>query len=128
VTPTPTLSPTPSPTPGLTPVSARLIATDPRTVKLTAGKPQLVTFFAYWCGTCLAMAPTLKGLEAGYINRVIFTYLDIDDPVAADLKYALRFRAEPEYFLLDADGRIVKRWADYVTIAEFQTWLDEAVK
>ena len=48
-TPTP-LPPTPTPLPTRIPVSSRIVATDPGTVELDSGMPQLIEFFAYWDG------------------------------------------------------------------------------
>ena len=50
------------------------------------------------------MAPVVHGLEAEYTDRMNFVYLDVDDPNTQELQNALGRRAQPEFYLLDADG------------------------
>jgi hypothetical protein len=56
------------------------------------------------------MAPVVHGLEAEYSDRMNFVYLDVDDPNTQELQSALGRRAQPEFFLLDADGNVIQRW------------------
>ncbi len=130
LTPTPTITPTPSITPTPPPPPAwmytRLPATDPLTVVLASGKPQLILFFAYWSGPSQAMSPIVEGLQAEFGDRVTFTYLDIDDPATQELKDSLGFSMEPQFFLLDKDGHIVRQWSGPVTVEELRQALTEA--
>jgi thiol-disulfide isomerase/thioredoxin len=143
----PTLTPTPTRTPFLTPtptitftpsltrtpmpvppwVSVQLHATDPRTVQLAAGKPQLIEFFAFWSGPSLAMAPVVQGVEKEYTGRINFIYLDIDDPATDQFKQQLHYRMEPHFFLLDAKGKVLQQWVGYVTVEQFRQALDSAL-
>ena len=97
-------------------------------MKLAAGKPQLVMFFAFWSGISQAMAPVVHSLEAQYPDRVIFTYLDIDDPATQSFKQQLGFRVEPHFFLLDAQGNVIKQWVGYVTYDQLRQALDAALQ
>lgn len=131
---TPTPSPTPAPTATATPVplppwlAAQLYATDPESVSLSAGRVQLVEFFAYWSGICLAMAPTLHNLEVEFGSQVNFIYLDIDDPAVGSLKKMLGFRLEPHFFLLDGGGKILRQWTGYVSYQELADALNVALR
>ena len=131
-TPTPsmTLTPTNTRTPLPFPpwINSKLSATDPRTVRLASGKVQLVQFFAYWNGPSQAMAPLLLGLEKEYKGRVNFVYLDIDNPTNNAFKQQLGFRMEPQFFLLDPQGKILKQWIGYVTVDQLRKAFDTALQ
>ncbi len=138
--PPPTATPyqTPTPTPSLTPTItntplpappwtyARLPAADPRSVQRSAGKPQLIVFFAYWSGPSQSMTPLLLGLESEYDGKVIFTYLDIDNPATLALQRSLGFRQEPHLFLLDAQGQVLQQWSGSVSLEQLRQALNEA--
>jgi len=126
ITPTPTNSRTPFPLPPW--ISSELHSTDPQTVKLSSGRIQLIEFFAYWSGHCQAMASILYGLEKEYTGRVDFSYLDIDNPANDIFKQQLLFRVEPQFFLLDPQGKILKQWIGYVTVEQFRNTLDSALQ
>lgn len=64
------------------------------------------------------MAPIVHGLEADWSDRIVFSYLDIDDPNTQPFKTALKYRVQPHMFLLDAQGNIVKQWLGRVSADE----------
>jgi hypothetical protein len=66
------------------------------------------------------MAPIVQALETEYQDRMIFSYLDIDDPATDIFQDQLRFSVEPQFFLLDPQGAILRQWTGYVTSAEFR--------
>ncbi len=119
---------TPTPTFPLSFGDMQFHVTDPATVELASGEYQFVEFFAYWCGTCRAMAPLLNGLEAQYKDHIQFVYLDIDNPATQPFKNDLHFRIEPEYFLLDGQGKVVKQWSGYLSRQDLQTVFDAVLK
>jgi len=131
LTPTPTLTLTPTPTRTALPappwVSAKLQATDPDTVKLAAGKPQLIEFFAFWSGPSQAMAPLIHGIEQEFSSEVNFIYLDIDDPAVKVFKRELGFRVEPHFFLLDGKGKVLQQWVGYVSVDTLRKALENAL-
>jgi len=61
------------------------------------------------------MAPMVHGLEAKYYGRIKFSYLDADDPQTADFQRALGFRYQPELYLLDANGTVLKKFVGFQT-------------
>lgn len=131
LTPTPTLTLTPTPTRTALPapawVSAKLEATDPDSVELAAGKPQLIEFFAFWSGPSQAMAPLIHGIEEEFSIEVNFIYLDIDDPAVGVFKRELGFRVEPHFFLLDGNGKVLQQWVGYVSIDTLRNALENAL-
>jgi thiol-disulfide isomerase/thioredoxin len=125
LTRTPTITPTPLPAPPW--VSSQLHATDPDIVQLASGRVQLVEFFAFWSGTSQAMAPIVHGLEDQYGSRMNFIYLDIDDPANSYFEHELGFRMEPQFFLLDPGGVVLRQWIGYVNREQFVSAFNAAL-
>lgn len=67
----------------------------------------------------MLMRPIVHGLEARYTDKILFTYLDIDDPQTSAIKQQLGYRVQPQFFLLDGQGNIVRKWLGSVTEEEF---------
>jgi hypothetical protein len=55
------------------------------------------------------MAPMVHRLEAEYFGRVLFTYLDADDPATQMFQSELGFIYQPEFYLLDGDGFVLQK-------------------
>lgn len=70
------------------------------------------------------MAPMVHGLEAEYFGRVTFTYLDADDPGTFDFQRELGFAYQPEFYILDANGNVLKKLVGFVTEDQFRAELD----
>ncbi|MEM7127560.1 MAG: hypothetical protein AAF702_14605 [Chloroflexota bacterium] len=56
------------------------------------------------------MAPVVHRLEAAYVDKIDFVYLDTDDPAVKPLLDELPLIARPHFFLLDEEGKILKDW------------------
>ena len=69
------------------------------------------------------LAHVVHGLEAKYFGRVRFAFLDADDPWTGKFRRELGFYYQPEFYLLAADGTVLKKWVGYITEQEF----DDAV-
>lgn len=74
------------------------------------------------------MAPIVHGLEAEYYGRVAFVYLDASDPATRDFQSQLGFRVQPEFYLLDGQGNVVKKWFGYVPADEFRAAFDALLR
>jgi hypothetical protein len=61
------------------------------------------------------MAPMVHGLEAKYFGRIQFAFLDADDPQTASFQRSLGFYSQPELYLLDAEGKVLKKWVGYTS-------------
>ena len=66
------------------------------------------------------MAPMVHGLEAKYFGKIKFSYLDADDPNTLDFQQALGFYYQPEIYLLDANGEVLKKWVGFTSEQEFE--------
>lgn len=73
------------------------------------------------------MAPMVHGLEAEYFGKVKFSYLDADDPNTDEFQSALGFQYQPEFYLLDAEGNVLKKFIGFTSqddfVAEFEKHL-----
>ena len=65
------------------------------------------------------MAPMVHGLEAEYFGKIRFTYLDADDPRTRDFQRTLGFSYQPEFYLLDGSGNVLRKLVGYVSEDEF---------
>jgi len=65
------------------------------------------------------MAPMVHGLEAEYFGKVKFTFLDADDSRTDGFQRALGFYYQPEFYLLDANGNLLKKLVGFVSQEEF---------
>jgi len=66
------------------------------------------------------MAPIVHGLEAKYSGKIEFYFLDADDPATAIFQNKFGFRVQPEFYLLDGNGEILKKWVGAVPPEEFE--------
>ena len=66
------------------------------------------------------MAPMVHGLEAKYFGKIKFSYLDADDSNTFDIQRTLGFQYQPEIYLLDGNGNLLKKWVGYTTDQQFE--------
>ena len=62
----------------------------------------------------------VHGLEAKYFGRIQFTYLDADDRNTQTFQQQLGFYYQPEVYLLDEDGNVLKKWVGFTSEQEFE--------
>ena len=74
------------------------------------------------------MAPMVLGLEAKYFGRIRFTYLDADDPQTRDFQRILGFYYQPEIYLLNGNGDILKKWVGYTTEEQLESVFAQYLK
>ena len=66
------------------------------------------------------MAPMVHGLEAKYFGRINFVYLDADDRNTQSFQQQLGFFYQPEIYLLDGDGTVLKKWVGFTSEQELE--------
>ena len=94
------------------------------------GKPVLLNFWATWCESCKEEMPALEALHKKLGGKAALLGASMDSDFSKDVppfarKYGLTFpligaddktmrayavRSLPATFLIDAEGRIVRRW------------------
>ena len=62
----------------------------------------------------------VHGLEAKYYGKIKFTYLDADDSRTDGFQRALGFSYQPEFYLLDGNGIVLKKWIGRVPQEDFE--------
>ena len=67
----------------------------------------------------------MHGLEAEYYDEINFVYLDVDDPANASFKEQFDFRYQPQLFLLDGEGQVVKEWVGPISREKFVAAFEE---
>ncbi len=108
------LTHTPSPTQGVSSLSglmalrATAATTVPYESALTSPKPALIEFYANWCTTCQALAPTLQVLHEQYQDEVNFVMLNIDDPRWSAQVNQFQVTGVPQLTLLRANHTVAK--------------------
>ncbi len=74
------------------------------------------------------MAPIVHGLEAKYHNQIRFVYLNIDDPATDQFKSQLGYFVQPDFFLLDGEGKVLARWTGPVPAEELEAAFGAALE
>ncbi len=70
------------------------------------------------------MAPMVHGLEAEYSGKVKFSFLDADDPNTDTFQRTLGFAYQPEFYILDASGNVLKKMIGFISEDEFRSALN----
>lgn len=74
------------------------------------------------------MAPMVHGLEAEYVGKVKFSYLDADDPQTDVFQQELGFYYQPEFYFLDANGNLIKKLVGFISEDEFRSMFNESLQ
>jgi len=96
-----------SPLSGLMALQASAQAAMPYDQALGSQKPTLIEFYADWCTTCQALAPTLQALHHRYGEQINFVMLNIDDPRWNQQIEQFQVSGVPQLTLLRPDRSVV---------------------
>lgn len=70
----------------------------------------------------------MHGLERDYGERITFVRANIHLQETRALQENLGFTLAPEFFLLDADGKILGHWDEEVTVAQLRETFDHVIE
>jgi thiol-disulfide isomerase/thioredoxin len=73
------------------------------------GKPVLFEFQSPYCISCTALKPAVDKAEQEYGDRLVILRLNIQDPVAMQLRPIYNFQYTPTFIFVDEQGREVWR-------------------
>ena len=79
----------------------------PLQVALANGKPTVLEFYADWCTSCQAMAPTMAELEDEFDGQMNFVMLNVDNSKWLPELSSYRVNGIPHFEFLTADGTSV---------------------
>lgn len=60
-----------------------------------------------------------------YTDRARFVRLNIHDKATLELQTQLGFSTTPEFYLIDPQGRVERRWDESVDVAELEETIKE---
>ncbi len=66
----------------------------------------------------------VHGLEVEYYGKIDFHYFNADDPATLEWQRKLGFRFQPEFYLLDSSGQVIKKWVGAVSESSFRAEFD----
>lgn len=117
-----------SPVAGLISLKAAAQTAMPYSQAMASPHPTLIEFYADWCTTCQAMAPTLESLRLQFGDQVNFVMLNIDDPQWSPQMRQFGVTGIPHLALVQPDHTLVDRWIGKVPAGVLVEGLQQAVR
>lgn len=82
----------------------------PYNLAIANGQPTLVEFYADWCTTCQAMAPTIDAVHTEFSDELNFVMLNIDDPQWQNQVEQYKVNGVPHFVLLQKDLNVAETY------------------
>ncbi|WP_199348369.1 thioredoxin domain-containing protein [Microcoleus sp. FACHB-SPT15] len=93
---------------GLTHLRAMAQQSVPYDTALSNGKPTLVEFYADWCTSCQALAPSVTKFHEQYGSQVNFVMLNVDESQWRQAVQQYHVRGVPQLFFITPDLQVLK--------------------
>lgn len=88
-------------------LAAQASVATPIDTALVNGKPTLMEFYADWCSSCQAMAPSLANLKKDYTQTVNFAMLNVDNTKWLPEIEKYRVDGIPHFVFFDKSGALL---------------------
>jgi thioredoxin-like negative regulator of GroEL len=82
-------------------------AATPIEIALASGQPTLMEFYADWCTSCQAMAPSLAKVKKDYAETVKFAMLNVDNTKWLPEIEKYRVNGIPHFVFFDRQGKML---------------------
>jgi thiol-disulfide isomerase/thioredoxin len=83
---------------------------------ISQGKPVLFEFQSPYCIACTSLKPAVDRAEQEYRGRLVIIRLNIQDPIAMELKPIYNFEYTPTFIFFDEQGQ--ERWRTMLSFDE----------
>ena len=91
---------------------------------ISATKPELVDFWAEWCGPCKQIAPALDELDEEFGDQLTIAKVNIDDNPETPSKYGVR--GIPTLILFK-DGEVASTKVGALPKSKLKEWIDSVI-
>lgn len=75
----------------------------PYQTALSNNKPTLIEFYADWCTSCQALAPSISQFHEKYGSQINFVMLNVDEPQIQQQVQQYQVRGVPQFFFIKSD-------------------------
>jgi len=92
---------------------------------LSNGRPTLIEFYADWCTSCQALAPTISQFHEQYGSQVNFVMLNVDQPQWQQQLQQYQVRGVPQFFFIRSDRTVIKTLVGAVPQPILSSWFEK---
>ncbi len=97
----------------------------PYETALSNSKPTIIEFYADWCTSCQALAPSIRQFHQQYGSEVNFVMLNVDEPQWQQQLKQYQVRGVPQFFFIKPDHTVVKTLVGAVPQQILGGWFEQ---